>query len=364
MEDLGRFQIVLWFIILELVIITLFIFLTYFYRIYFNFKEKGEESKRLKITTVLNNIIEQNMIKEIPYHRHVDVIIDIFLNFDEIYKDSERWNNLKNILMRDQILPYARKLIDKKDWYPRYLLVQCFRYYIDTRDEDLVIKLVNDPVPVVSINAIPIGITFGTQSVLKAIIYRLKKESHSLQILHTSSLDSSLAFREVIKQELLINTDPETKQICYNILTAMGTNQDIFEFAKKDVASEQLELKIAAIPVLFAADNENALPILFMLLQDKNWQVRNTIVKTIGSSNLSGVTDHLAIALNDESWWVRINAAKSLARLGDEGLSILKRHELTEQTYGYQETEYFLKIRSLKAPIVPVVKLSREGTNG
>ncbi|WP_055107627.1 HEAT repeat domain-containing protein [Paenibacillus ihumii] len=83
-----------------------------------------------------------------------------------------------------------------------------------------------------------------------------------------------------------------------------------------DVRAEAVKLYLSSNPVLKDDTIKN-------LMADKDWEVRATVAKSLGSLHAAGSIPLLRSALKDPNWWVRNNSAESLAKLGETGFEVL-----------------------------------------
>lgn len=337
-----EFSWVVIFIALEFFLVAFFVCACYFSSFIFYIKNKRDK-KRLQ---ELERIFLQN--KPIPPSliKYTELILSLFKKLDA--RMLPDWNHRKIQLMHEQILPYARSYIAKKQWEKRYLLALCFDYVIEPRDEDLLIQLIEDKNAVVSFNAIRTGSRMGTPKVLKAILYRLQQEPHPFHVVTISELTYSDHWMEVLKEALNSATDPWINKICYEILKAIGPRADFFEIAKRDCFNDNINVRLAVIRVLPYIDKTKYLEVYAQLLKDDNWLVRNSVVKTLSELKDEASISLLVDSLHDSVWWVHVHAAKALAFMGESGRRVLTEHMTLKTMEHREEASYFLKIQQLR----------------
>lgn len=59
-------------------------------------------------------------------------------------------------------------------------------------------------------------------------------------------------------------------------------------------------------------------------IKDPEWEVRAQAVKVVGEARTRNLIPQLVQALTDYNWWVRQNASRALAQMGDAGISALR----------------------------------------
>lgn len=85
---------------------------------------------------------------------------------------------------------------------------------------------------------------------------------------------------------------------------------------QKDVRAEAVKLYLSSNPVLKDETIKE-------LMEDKDWEVRAAVAKSLGTLHAVGSIPLLRSALKDPNWWVRNNSAESLAQMGDTGFEAL-----------------------------------------
>ncbi|STX37875.1 HEAT repeat domain-containing protein [Legionella feeleii] len=334
----------IYFILIEFFIVFLFIISCYAAKLYFVIRHAL--SKRAY--DELKEIILNNNPIPIKFAKDVELILRLFKNFES--EQPPDWEEKKITIIRDNILPYARKYINKKSWEKRYFLTICFSYYLDINDHQLLIQLINDKQTIISFNAMHIASKVGTKPLLKAILYKLHREPHSFHAFVIHSLLQAPQWNVVIKEELTANAEPWLKKIGYEILRVTGASPDYFDLIQADCNNKNINIRLAAIRLLPFIDKTRYLESYKKLIKDENWMVRNTIVKTLREVQDLAAMDLLVDSLQDPQWWVRANAAKTLANYGDAGQLILAEYKYKggKEMAGYDETAYFLKIQQLR----------------
>lgn len=100
-------------------------------------------------------------------------------------------------------------------------------------------------------------------------------------------------------------------------------NPQMLANAAKLIGSEEKELRIKAVKLLFRYNNTFIVGKIPQLLQDQEWEIRSAAAKAIGQLGLRQFIESLKVAITDKNWWVRYNSAKSLGQLGEPGFIAL-----------------------------------------
>ena len=102
------------------------------------------------------------------------------------------------------------------------------------------------------------------------------------------------------------------------------------------------ETVVHAIRSLGLIGNKEVLPQLISLLGHQEWIIRAQVAKVLGYFKDVTLNLVLAEALEDENWWVRHNAAQSIAATGDTGLSCLNEVACTNEKGVAQDMALFM----------------------
>lgn len=337
-----QFRLVVYFIIIEFIVILLFISGCYGSKLYSFIKKRRNK----KAYDNLKELILQN--KPIPSYLAKNVEIGLRVLKEIELEEIPEWDKRKIELIRDVMLPQARQFINKSSWEKRYLLVLCFDYYISSKDYSLLIKLIKDNNLIISFNAMKVASKVGHPELLKEILERLKTEAHIFQAFAIHSLAPSPELIKIIGEALTSTDNPWLKKICYEILRVTGSIVEYFDFTQADCYNENINVRLAAIRVLPYIDKNRYLDTYEQLIHDKNWMVRNVIVRTLGELQDPAALYLLKCSLKDKEWWVRTNAAKTLSYYGDLGQKILQQYKNDREKTTTGEADYFLKIQQTR----------------
>jgi hypothetical protein len=333
-----------YFIALEFLSVIGMVLLLYIVKAYFFLKARATHVKLAKIDKTFETMRAQQAILPLPYLKQTYLLIRAFTSWDKTHKGSNTWDNQKSVIMQNQILPNAIKYINSHDWSKRFLLLECFKYYIDNKYETIFIKLINDKFDVVSLRTIIIALRYATKPVIEAVVNKITHAHPRFQKLYIIQLHANPMLYQVINERLTTDTSPLLRQTCYRILRQIGATPQFYQFAIHDLESSDMELKLSTMPVIAVTNPTAALPILLPLLDDPNWLIRNAAIKSIGHLNKADILVPITKLLQDPSSWVRENAAKILSNLGTEGNTILETYSDAHKQSKFKEAKYFLKL--------------------
>lgn len=106
------------------------------------------------------------------------------------------------------------------------------------------------------------------------------------------------------------------------------------EYIDKAARSENIEVRIGAAWAASRRETPEDVQRLGRLIEDEAWQVRAQALKAIGDLSFPAFVKEVAEATEDPSFWVRQNAARTLAGFDEQGIAELK------QIVEHSEDEY------------------------
>jgi hypothetical protein len=101
------------------------------------------------------------------------------------------------------------------------------------------------------------------------------------------------------------------------------------------------EMKIVCIRALGKIGGADVCEMLVSCLRDNDWRVRAVTAKNAYLCS-ADIIMHLRESLHDENYFVRVNAAHSLSKLGDEGRAVLHEGMLSPDRFTVDVSRYIL----------------------
>jgi len=105
--------------------------------------------------------------------------------------------------------------------------------------------------------------------------------------------------------------------------------------------SDTPEVKITCIRALGKMGGEDVCRIILSSLDDQDWRVRTVAAKHAYLCSLD-IIGTLRRCLQDESYYVRINAATSLSRFGEQGISVLREEMQSPDRFTRDVSRYIV----------------------
>lgn len=108
------------------------------------------------------------------------------------------------------------------------------------------------------------------------------------------------------------------------------------------------EMKIACIRALGRIGGESVCKLMGSCLEDGDWRVRAVTAKNAYLCS-EDIVEQLHESLHDENYFVRVNAALSLSKLGDRGLAALQEAARSSDRFTVDVSRYILNEVRLRA---------------
>ena len=113
-------------------------------------------------------------------------------------------------------------------------------------------------------------------------------------------------------------------------------------FLEKDLQSTHPKIHEMALKVLVRNPQKNSEELLSKFLEDPSETMRATAASGLNLFTNDSVLSKLTLTLKDPAWIVRLQAALSLKKMGDDGLTILKNQNPKIDKTSYEVAQYAL----------------------
>lgn len=336
--------ILIWIIAIEFLLVLLFVISTYLNRFYWMRVSAANDKKTEDLRKEILESIDQGKARKLSFPDRIDLIVPLFQGFDtEFLGKSNQWISVRTELVKEQVLPRSRKLMNKRNWLNKYYLCILMEYYCERQDEAIILKLLKSESIVTVINAIKLAIQFDSPKVLRAVIDRISVERSPVQRMLVADAFQTSKLLEMCHRILKTSENAFLHKTCYILLNQVGCTSEFFELAKRDLQNNQLEVQLNAIRVLSKSDSARALPILKFLLDSPVWQIREVALTNLGPMKDKDIYEKIGSMLQDPVWWVRYRAGMALLNYKQEGIELLKKiSESTLDNYAATEANYIL----------------------
>ena len=313
-------------IVIEFSLILIIILVTYILKYVFLYIAKNEKKIASQITlflaekTLLNEQITPRSFKN--KWKNIAILIPIIRHLDRNLIQN-KWVKIRSNFLRNIILPLARKSTSKNDWVMRYYAAEAFSLFSENNDEQFILKLLNDTVPIIRYTAANAAITYGSDDAINSIIIQMSKENWLTQSLYIQAFDkASYGTHYFIVKLLKTTSDLGIKATCYNILLKYPLIKVDWDI-NLDIQSHNVPLMLSALRFIAHSQWRIAIPILVTLLNDPNWQVKVVTLSCLKDLNAVDTIPQITPCLSDSNWWVRVAASQALKSFGEPGNQVL-----------------------------------------
>lgn len=226
------------------------------------------------------------------------------------------------------IRPLAKRWAKRRFWYFRYLAAKGYSYAAQSADEPEVLALLQDSHPSVSIEASHVIKRIPSKKLVNALIdkvayYQRKNYEFYLNVFRELPLNT----QEYLVERLGYERRLTEKALCYKMLT-LYSQVPRLETAYQEVQSPNIELAIAAIHYVLAAEPNPPAAWLQQLLADPRRDIKIFSLAAVAKHRWPSVLEPVVGMLEDPEPLVRLSAAKALKWLGAPGIQRLQqRHQ-------------------------------------
>lgn len=245
----------------------------------------------------------------------------------EQFTSYEYFPKLIKQLSQQLLIPLGRELTYSKHWFKRYTATLAYSYGFEAADEEKLLYLVKDRSLLIALNAATTLMDAPHYETVSSIIdifskgRRLQQSVYSELLLKAKDDISSFVIKKVT-----LETDIYTKVFCYRLLARLPKQLVISDAAKRDLLSTSKDLKIAVLYAMNHTKDEHREAIILSVATtpDLPWELKAAVAKILGNYSSKESIEVLKKLLYDTQWWVRLNAAQSLAQLGENGIAMLQ----------------------------------------
>lgn len=325
---MNRIQFAQDIIIIEFTLIFLIVILSYSLIFILRLHRYHRLACSRKIIAYLNQALTNKTLPPViefkKSWKKIELITPILFSFNKKYDKMGHWFKIQKNFCDAILFPVARKATYRKNWLYRFYAAQTFGLHIDAHNETYILKLLDDPVPLVFYASLEAAIKIASKNCIIKIVERLSKENWITKSLFMQVFQQAPATaRYHIENILMGSTEPMLRTTCYNILLQFKMNHLRWDMSE-DLNSKFINLKISALKYSAHAHLKEASSILALHLKDKSWEVRTVCLRLLGEIGAKKEMTAVAACLNDPDWWVRLASATTLRSFGPEGVKILE----------------------------------------
>jgi len=318
-------------------VITLFIYAIYL-KIRYNAKERYRQ-KKISIweETLLHQLYSDDIshlfsmeseTREIVFNvKQRDFMI--FGEFIENYLVDLRGEEYDKIVTFLKVIGFddiLMKALRKRSKLQRAYAAHFLGLMKYKKAESKLLELINDPSPVVYLNAFEALNKIGSEKNLLEIIKNVIADE---RIGQTKVIEIILSYGGVVDSVLMSllndkNLSDKSRRLIVDILSQRSVFESVPLILNLARSTTDIELKIGCIKAMGIFEDPQCLGFLMENLTDDNWIVRSQAVKAIGLIGDEKAVQSIKYLIHsDENYWVIYYGAQALKRIRHSGRAIL-----------------------------------------
>lgn len=253
------------------------------------------------------------------------------------------WETLKIALANRYLLPRARRWAHSFFWKRKNTAARIFALAPLIEDQNLILELLHNSdfliASVAALASIQLELKEGIDMLLKAMS---AEQGYACCYYRDILLQGSVKVFSYISKVALKGDDAKVHVSCLDVLSGKTVTCPL-PFLDKDLASLNLKIRLGALKVLISNPPKDAAAIVLKYLSDPNEEIRAQAALGLASFPSPESFAKLEQGLKDDFWIVRSQAAASLKKMGEEGISILKKQTSKNDLKSYEVAQYALE---------------------
>ncbi len=332
-------------VIIEFVLIALAGLIAIFLNFYIHYSEKKQkfgftDFKRTLLMAVLEN--KPLLINDVrKSRRKISRLLPMIEQIDAMVT-TPQWENFKQEIAGQIFHPVGRALFSSRSWTKRMTAARCLAIAPSVEDEEALLQLLNDPIPIIQYRAALGAVNLGTMRSLDELLLVMSKTTRFFRIplrdVFRQCNEKTVAF---LTKKLEDESHPYIKVSCLEILERRTPHSLLPQIAKI-IQDPHKNLRVAAIRVLKHHPTKQTIDHLIRLLDDPAWEVRAVAAGALAHAGVVEAIPKLTMLLRDKVWWVRKNAAMTLREIGEPGRIVLRMQDPDIDRYAYEIAKFVL----------------------
>lgn len=314
------------------------------YLFYFNNKKHGKIKREIAIF-LMNSIShpEKALPEDLPKRLRIfeDLLVELEV-FEHRFQDAA-WEILKIKMATYYLVAKAEKMASSFFWIKRQLAARCFSIAPQKKNEKIILHLLADPIFLVRASAAEAALRIESKKTILALIRKMGlssgyERSFYRDILLRGSREVLVFIEEIAKEE-------KNELVHIAALEVLANKTSSFTLAeiKKDLVSKNQQIRLLALKLISRNPRKGFEKVLLKHLQSKSPEERAEAAQGLGNFLSETTLDALAKTLQEETWKIRLQSARSLKSLGERGIEILKKQELKKNKNAYEAAQYVLQ---------------------
>ena len=328
--------------------------------VFHKISREGKETKKKHLKNEYNLEINQYLARgksnlkwpktKLEYESLGETCIDLLLSLS-----PESKNKLKELIKVLPLIEYYKRLAKSSSWIKRFYAIEKLGFFIQDELKDYFKGIINKEKSLyVKAKAVWSLSLIADEDALSRITHILSSQiplsSKFNEYIYTNIIRSfkkrALIDRFLFYLEALTNDDKTPLILKRDIIEACGSSS--LQEAEKTIThyfhhlGSHPQIRITCIRALGKLKSPETYKVVLRGIVDEDWRVRAVSAEAASSCN-EDVIPHLQPLLYDKFYYVRINATKTLAQFGQQGLLVLQSEMNSKDKFVRDTVRFILK---------------------
>lgn len=262
--------------------------------------------------------------------------------FNQRFNDSD-WMLIKEKIAKSYLLPAARQLAGSNSSKKRNFAANCFSLVPLAEDNKFILKLLDDPIFLVSSIAAQAAMKLEIRTSFYKILLLMSRSEGFTYCYYRDLLIDNMTIRNFafLQKIAAQNLDPAVHLACLHLLISRRLSFSA-TFLKRDIKSSNPAIRMAALKIFVRYPQHSFFNLFLECTKSSDPDIRIEGIKGIEFFPSPIVYFELTKMLSDNNWQVRLQASKSLKLLAPEGEAILRAQDPGIDLKAYEVAQYVL----------------------
>ncbi len=236
--------------------------------------------------------------------------------------DSSHHDRIRDLIRRSDLKIFLAERLRSRVWWKRLSAVRILHFLPMDEFKPDVIRLQQDPQPLVRLEAIRAVSGFGEKE-LAQVISRWPEIGWMLDHHPIDEMQERFGGPPILELEELIRHDdhPDVLVRLVQLVPRLGGST---EFLMEMASHAEIRVRLAAIKVMAQVPSDEVRRELMVCLEDKDWRVRALAARSLADHGNPDTIRSISPLLLDRDPRVKMSAAFALKKLGGAGVSVLR----------------------------------------
>jgi len=342
MELYDLFILIMFF---ELAILSSIVIFLVYKRVYEFYHQKALKKATVEINDLLLNKIQGEDVEEkIPFPKKIkytDVLLGALEDYSYRFKGGH-WEEIKIETINRYLVDLARKKYKSHLWKNRLFSARCFALHPQKKDVFMIKCLMDDSIFLVQAKASYAAVELEDPFLVEHLIEKASKSFGYARCFFKELIYKGTTSLFQFVEEILMQTPSKDVQlICLEILgSRLFPLQS--HYLQKGIISFDAKIQLATLRLYARNPQKDSLKVLLGQIYNSSKEARQEALLGLANYPSEETFSILQNALDDDEWLVRLQAARSLQKIGGDSLKFLKTQVKSENKKRVDVANYVL----------------------